>query len=201
MFPYIFTCIEIILFSKIVRIAHSTDSCFNNTINRVPFSFIYNPFRTIPLHWSKKNKRYNFFFQSVIIDRQIIFRAKENSISFFPLYIHAYLYEINLRVQKPRKSIHRDGGNRKLFPKLRTKDGVKADAGRICRRKAVILFPGSWRKEGRGGKVNGGARADSGRRLRRLGVIMCEDRVTCRTFQQPPESESTLASWPVELNS
>lgn len=32
-------------------------------------------------------------------------------------------------------------------------------------------------------------------------VIMCEDRVTCRTFQQPPESESTLASWPVELNS
>ncbi|KAG7189195.1 hypothetical protein KM043_008759 [Ampulex compressa] len=32
---------------------------------------------------------------------------------------------------------------------------------------------------------------------------MCEARVTCRAFQQPPsqESESTLASWPVELNS
>ena len=66
----------------------------------------------------------------------------------------------------------------------------------------MILFPGSWRGGGRErkGKVNGGARADS-RRLPRLGVIMCEDRVTCRTFQQPPESESTLASWPVELNS
>lgn len=66
----------------------------------------------------------------------------------------------------------------------------------------MILFPesGGEGKEGDRGKVNGGARADS-RRLRRLGVIMCEDRVTCRTFQQPPESESTLASWPVELNS
>lgn len=63
------------------------------------------------------------------------------------------------------------------------------------------FIPGELEEGRKGGKVNGGARADSGRRLRRLGVIMCEDRVTCRTFQQPPESESTLASWPVELNS
>ncbi|KAK1122413.1 hypothetical protein K0M31_009636 [Melipona bicolor] len=45
-------------------------------------------------------------------------------------------------------------------------------------------------------KVNGGAKAGTrwAAASAKACVIMCEDRVTCRTFQQPPESESTLAS-------